>query len=124
MPSNPKKHVSLIFFSTVLSAFSLASILNFTDPFSSSWTTFAFFYISLFLVSVGSFTLLGLALRYFFAQGLFLVNLGISFRQGLLLALLIVTSFFLLSQGLLYWWVEASLILFLASVEALFNLKI
>lgn len=124
MSANPKRQVTLLISSTLLSAFSLASIINFTDPTSASWITFTFFYFGLFLLALGICTLIGLALRQILSPGLYVVNLSASFRQGLLLAVLIVVSFVLLSKSLLFWWVEGSLILFLAAVEAFFNLKV
>ncbi|HVY67987.1 MAG TPA: hypothetical protein VHA30_03800 [Patescibacteria group bacterium] len=123
MAANPKTQTSLLVFSTFLAAFSLASIISFTDPKAASWITFAFFYASLFLFSLGIFTLLGLGLRQWLAPGLYVLNLGHSFRQALLLALLITISVILLSKHLLFWWVEASLILFFAAIEAFLNLK-
>ena len=124
MSSNPKKQLSLIFFSTLLAAFSLGSIINFTDPGSASWLTFGFFYASLFLTTLGLFTLIGMGLRHWLSLGLYILDLRASFRQALLIALLIVISFWLLSVRLMFWWVELSLILFLAAVEAFLNLKV
>jgi len=124
MTINPKKQLSLIVFSTVLAAFSLGSIISFTDPASASWITLGFFYASLFLTALGIFTLIGMGLRHFLALGLYIANLSASFRQALLIALLIVISFWLLSVRLMFWWVELSLILFLAAVEAFLNLKV
>ena len=124
MSSNPKKQLTLIISSAVLAGFSLASIISFTDPASSSPLTFCFLYASLFLLVLGVFTLIGLGLRQWLWPGLYVVNLGNSFRQALLVGVLIVASFILLSKGLLFWWVEASLILFLAFVEAFLNLKV
>ena len=124
MSSNPKKHVLLIAFSTALAGFSLGSIISFTEPQQASLITFIFFYLSLFLVTLGLFTLFGLAVRQFVWPGLYIVNLSNSFRQAVLIAILIVVSFILLSKGLLFWWVEASLILFLAALEGFLNLKV
>ena len=124
MPINPKTQVSLIIFSTVLAGFSLASIISFTDPLTASWITFGFFYASLFLLILGLASLAGLALRQWLWPGHYIANFANSFRQALLISLLVAISFFLLSQKLLFWWVEASLILFLAAVEAFLNLKV
>ncbi len=124
MSSNLKQQAGIIAFSTLLAGFSLASIINFTVPSSASPATFSFFYLSLFLLSLGSFTLLGLLLRKWLPGGLYVNNLSNSFRQAFLLSLLIIISFFLLSKGLMFWWVEASLILFFAFLEAFLNLKI
>lgn len=124
MSNNPKQQVSLIIFSTILAAFSLASIINFTDPANASVLTFIFFYLSLFLLTLGLFALAGLALRQWLWPGLYVINLGNSFRQAFLIAVLILISFLLLSKNLLFWWVELSLILFLAAVEGFLNLKV
>lgn len=124
MLANPKNQVFLISFSTLLAGFSLASIVNFTDPASSSNLIFGFFYASLFLLSLGLFTLIGLGLRQWMSPGLYVTNFANSFRQALFIALLIVLSFLLLSKRLLFWWVEASLILFFLTLEAFLNLKV
>ncbi len=124
MFKSPKQQVAFIGASTVLALFSLASIISFTDPFTASWITFAFFYLSLFLSALGIFTLLGLWLRQILKQKVYVINLSNSFRQALLFSLLIATSFLLLSRQLLFWWVELSLILFLLFAEIFFNLKI
>lgn len=122
--ADPKRQVSLIAFSTALAIFSLASIINFTDPAADSWISFAFFYTSLFLTALGLLTLLGLGLRQRLWPGLYLVNLSNSFRQAFLIAVLIVISFLLLSNRLLFWWVEGSLILFFLALETFLNLKV
>jgi len=124
MLSNPKRQVALIILSTCLAVFSLASIINFTDPSKTSWVTFAFFYASLFLTILGAFALLGLTLRQWLWPGHYVINLTNSFRQSFLIAILITVSFLLLSQRLLFWWVEMTLILFLGAVEAFLNLKV
>jgi hypothetical protein len=124
MSANPKQHLFLLVFSTALAAFSLASIVNFTDPQTASWVTLGFFYASLFLFNLGIFTLLGLLLRQWLWPGLYIINLSNSFRQAVLISILVAVSFWLLSARLLFWWVEASLILFLAAVEAFLSLKV
>jgi len=124
MSTNPKQQVTLIIFSTFLACFSLGSIVTFTDPTSSSWVTFGFFYASLFIFCLGLFALIGLGLRQKLYPGHYVMNLGNGFRQGFFIAILTVVSFLLLSKHLLFWWVELSLILFLAAVEAFLNLKI
>lgn len=120
----PRQQVILIAFSTVLAAFSLFSIITFTDPYQASFVTHGFFYISLFLTALGLLTLIGLGIRELFDRRLFVVNLSNSFRQALLVSILIVISFSLLAKGLLFWWVELSLILFLLFVEIFINLKV
>jgi hypothetical protein len=124
MSVNPKQQLTLIGLSTFLAGFSLASIVNFTDSADSSWVTFGFFYASLLIFCLGLFTLIGLGLRQKLLPGHYVINLSNSFRQGFFIAILIVASFVLLSKHLLFWWVEASLVLFLASLEAFLNLTV
>ena len=124
MPTNPKSQITLLVASTFLAAFSLASIVNFTDPLTASWITFTCFYFSLFITVLGTFTILGLLFRQWLWPGRYVINLNNGFRQALLVAILVTVSFLLLSHRLLFWWMEASLILFLIFVEAFLTLKV
>ncbi|MDR3642931.1 MAG: hypothetical protein P4L74_04870 [Candidatus Doudnabacteria bacterium] len=124
MSTGPKQQLSIIGFSTFLALFSLAAIINFTDPTQASWITFGFFYVSLFLFFLGIFTLAGLSIRQWLAPGHYVKNLGSSFRQGFLASLLVSISFLLLADRLLFWWVEATLILLFVIIEVFLNLKI
>jgi hypothetical protein len=108
----------------LIAAFSLAAIINFSDPFVASRITLLFFYLSLFLFSLSLFTIIGLILRQWLWPKIFVVNLSHSFRQAFLLSILVCASFGLLASRLLFWWVELSLLLFLLCIEILFNLKI
>jgi len=124
MLRNSNQQIFLLGLSSLLAGFSLISILLFTDPFSAGLLTFIFLYLSLFIFCVGAFTLLGQLVRRLLEKGLFIHNLGVSFRQAILLAIFVAACLELQSQGLLYWWVSGSLLLFLATLEAFFKLKI
>jgi hypothetical protein len=124
MSQAPKKQITLMLLSVALALFSLASIITFTDPYESSWLTHSFFYLSLFILLLGSLTVAGLALRQWLTHNLYVVNFSHSFRQAVLISLLLVISLILKANGLMFWWVEGSLILFLIFVEILANLKI
>ena len=123
MLEKAKTQIILILFGTLLCLFSLGSIIAFTDPYSAGLLTHISFYLSLFLAVTGLFTVLGLGMRQRFVRGsIYLVNLSASFRQALLLGILVVTSLILQSQGLLLWWVELTLVLFLIFIELFMNL--
>jgi hypothetical protein len=124
MEQTPKQNLSFLSLSTLLALFSLACIVNFTDPYKSGWLTFTFFYISIFLVSLGLLTIIGLIIRQWLSPNLYIVNLSHSFRQALLISILVVASFALQAEHLLYWWVEGSLILCLIFLEVFLNLKV
>lgn len=119
-----KKQIFLITFGSLLAGFSLASIIVFTDPYDAGSITHIFLYVSTFLLSLGFFTLLGLVIRHYTSHAVHMVNMGNSFRQAFLISTLICASLFLQSQDLLFWWVEASLILFFIAIEAFLNLKV
>ncbi len=118
-----KIHITLILAGTILAAFSLGSIVTFTDPAKSSVLVFLFLYTSIFLACLGFFTAAGILIRRKFVPNVYVITLEHSFRQALLLSLLITLSMVLQGQRLLYWWVELTFILFLICVEAFFNLN-
>lgn len=120
----PKNYLRLIALSSLLAGFSLLAIVFFTNPYQSSRLTFVFFYISLFLTSLGAFTLVGVGLRQWISREVYILSLSASFRQAILISLLLVISFLLLALGLWHWWVEFSLILFFLFVEIFFTLKV
>lgn len=124
MLDKPKKQVQTLVLSSILAFISLIAIVFWTDPYEVGWFTKGFFYLSMFLFCLGSFTLLGLYFRQNFLNTLYVINLKHSIRQAILVSVLICVTFLLSSQGLAYWWVEASLILFLLFFEIFFNLKI
>lgn len=123
MFKNFKHQIYSILGATLLSAFSLVSIIMATNPEEASVATFCFFYLSIFLLSFGCFTLLGLGIRRWLAPKMFVQNYFVSLRQAVLVALLVVASLMLLGHHLLFWWVEASLVLLLLSVEFFMSLK-
>ncbi len=118
-----KIHISLILAGTFLAAFSLGSILTFTDPANAGILVFLFLYTSIFLTCLGIFTAAGILIRRKFVPSVYIVTLEQSFRQAMLLSFLITLSMVLQGQRLLFWWVELTLILFLICIEAFFNLN-
>jgi hypothetical protein len=118
-----KKHIGILIFGTLLAAFSLGSIITFTDPGTTGFITLTFFYVSLLLTSLGVFTTVGVVIRYAFFGGMYVTNLSHSFRQAMLVSFLIIVSLILLRLGLLFWWVEITLIMFLVFFELFLSLK-
>lgn len=119
----PKKQIFILTVSAILAAFSLASILNFTDPYESGIAVFAFFYISIFLLSFSVFTLTVFLVKRWLWPHIYLNDLSASFRQGLIIALFLTLLVILQLNGILFWWLEISLILFLVIFEIFINLK-
>lgn len=119
----PKQQITILSISAITAAFSLASIINFTDPYKAGWIIFVFFYISLFLLSFSVLTLMSFGLKRWLWPKIYLSDLSASVRQGILLAIFISLSIGLQMNGILFWWLELSLILFLIVIEIFINLK-
>jgi len=122
MAETVKTHLWYIGAGTILSGFSLGSIVGFTDPESAGWITHLLFFLSLFLFTVGLFSLLGIWVRQRLRPGLYVIHLAASFRQALFIGIFVTLSLLLSVLGLLFWWVEALLILFLIVTEIFLNL--
>lgn len=122
MLEKAKTHFIFLTIGIILCAFSLFSIIRFTDPFAAGAITHLLLYLSVFLLCLGLFTLIGILVRQRFFYGIYIANLITSFRQAILLAILLTGSLFLQAQGLRFWWVELILILFLIVLETFFNL--
>lgn len=123
MLETPSQQIRSIVLSSFLALCSLVSIVLLTDPYSSSYFTFIFFYLSLFLFFLGLLTIVGLWLRKKTSSNLFAVNLTSSFRQGLIVSIFILSFFMLQANNLNFWWVQASLIIFLFFLELYFHIK-
>src|SRR3989344_7993674 len=118
----PNRQIFILSLSAFLAAFSLFSILNFTDPYSASWIVFVFFYLSLFLLSFSALTLFAFGLKRWLWPKIYLSDLSGSLRQGLLLAIFITFTIILQLNGILLWWLELSLILFVILLEIFLNI--
>ncbi len=122
MLEKAKTHFIFLALGIALCGFSVFSIIRFTDPSTTGAVTHVLLYISLFLLCLGLFTLLGTLIRQKFFYGIYIANLTTSFRQAILLATLFTGSLYLQSLGLRYWWLQLILILFLVALEIFFNL--
>jgi hypothetical protein len=120
---NTKSQVIILIFSFVLSAFSFASIINFTDPFTASKTIFVFFYLNLFLLVFSGVCLTALVLKRWFWPKMFLLDFASSLRQGLLLGFFFTVAVLLQINGLLFWWLEITMLILLVFLELLFTIK-
>jgi hypothetical protein len=96
--------------------------INQTSPFMAGHLSVILFYVLLFGFVVACITPVGLSIRRRFATAPFGVLLKSAFRQSVALAILAVVSLVLQSQGLLSWFVAASLLLFFLSVEVFLSI--
>lgn len=89
-----------------------------TSPDSAGAVGFALFFISFYVALVGTFALIGLALRKVLMRSeLPAKQVWVSFRQSFSFAFLVVAALFLQSKELLYWWNIVFLIIALTFVE-------
>jgi len=96
-------------------------VLYSIDPTSAGWLGFVFFYATLSVALVGTFSIAGAGLRVWFKrQELASRHVSRSFRQSILLACLIMGSLALVSQGLFTWWVMTLLVAMVGLVELVF----
>lgn len=94
-------------------------VLNYTAPGGGFLAVF-FFYCSLFLAVVGSFSVLGFLIRRLVVKNDEVVfrHVRRTFRQSVLLAVLIIFALLLLSARLLTWWNGIILVIFFLFLES------
>jgi len=97
------------------------AIIYFFDPFVNGFLAMLFFYLSLFLALIGTFSLLGLFVRNIFTKDkLVFRKVIVSFRQSIWFALLIVICLYLKSANLLIFRNVVFLIFAFALLELFF----
>ena len=98
-----------------------AMVILYINPFQAGILGFLFFYVSLLLALIGTFSLAGFLIRIILIKKEVISKLvGISFRQAILFAVLIVGLLFLQSKQLLTWWNILLLVLALTILEFFF----
>lgn len=114
-----RQYLILMSIATLLCWVAWFFVLNYTTP-DSGFLTLFFFYCSLFLAILGTFSVIGFLVRRFFVKDDEVVfrHVRRTFRQSLLLAALIIFALLLLSARLLTWWNSIILIIFFLFLEA------
>ena len=93
-------------------------VVMYLDPATAGWLGFGFFYSSLFLALVGSFSLIGLGFRLYILQSeVVFRQVSVAFRQALSFSVLMTVGLFLESKDLLTWWNAVMLVLAVTLVE-------
>lgn len=110
---------------TLLCTAAWVQIIRTSDPHTAPWFIFFFFYATLFLALVGSFTLGGFFWRIWRKREAIVLfrHVRKTFRQGVLFALLVTVAAYLKSHELLAWWSTMLLILMLVLVESIILTK-
>lgn len=127
-----KNYIILMILATVALYLALLAVIYFFDPFVGGFWALVFFYLSLFLALVGTFSVSGLLFRLVFTKNkLIFTKVIVSFRQGIWFSLLIIVSLilrrldlFALVNLILLIFAFAVLELFFMSYKAKPSLKI
>lgn len=91
------------------------------DPTAAGMLGFTFFYLTLAVALLGSFSIIGAAVRTWIRPDeLVSRHVARAFRHGILFSGLVIGSLILLSRQLLTWWVMILLVLLLALIELAF----
>lgn len=107
---------------TIICWVALALVIRSTDPTTAPWFIFFFFYASLLLALLGTFTLLGFLWRIWQHREavVLLRHVRKTFRQGILFAALVTGALYLRAHSWLTWWSILVLLFALVVIESLF----
>jgi len=115
------KYLILMSLASVVCWVALGLVIFYMNPTSSGVVALSFFYVSLFLAVVGTFAVIGFALRSKIMGGeLIFHQVAIAFRQAFWFGILAVVSLWLQSRGILTWYNLILLILALVVIEFFF----
>lgn len=107
---------------TIICWVAWALVIRSTDPMTAPWFIFFFFYASLLLALLGTFTLLGFLWRIWQHREavVLLRHVRKTFRQGILFAALVTGALYLRANSWLTWWSILVLLFVLVVIESLF----
>lgn len=117
-----KQYLAAMSLGTILCWVTWWLLISGTDPTVAPWFVFFFFYASLFLALLGTFTLLGFLWRISQQkhEEVLFRHVRKTFRQGVFFAFLVSMALYLKSNDLFNWWSTLLLILFLVTAESIF----
>lgn len=117
-----KHYIGFMLLGTIICWVAWALVAGSTDPTHSPWYIFFFFYASLFLALVGSFSVIGFTASHIKHKqpSVLFAHVKKSFRQGILLAMIVVASLYMKAADMLTWWSALLLIFSLLVFESVF----
>jgi hypothetical protein len=116
-----KKYLFPLIFGSLVALAGLILVLAYVDPYTAGWLAHVFFYLTLFLATMGIVTVLNLVFRHKFFPGIYAELFRISLRQGILIAVLITGLVFFEAANVLYWWVALTFALLIIAIESFFS---
>lgn len=101
-----RQYLTLMSIGTLLCWVAFVVVLSGVDPTGASMLEFLFFYASLFLGLLGTFSVFGFLLRRLFLKDddVLFRHVRHTFRQSLIISLVIIFLLILTAQNLLTWW--------------------
>lgn len=113
------QYLSLMLFGSSLGWLGWFLTMWLVDPFEASTLEKSFFYISLFLALVGSFSVIGLLVRRYIVKRdeLIFRHVKNAFRQSVFIAVIIIFTLILQSLNLLTWWNAPILVVLVVLIE-------
>lgn len=118
------RYLTIIGIAGVLSWVAWIVVLYKLDPFESTGLALAFFFLSLFVALVSTFTVLGFYFRVWLNKNeIYYNHINIAFRQGLLLTFIALGCLLFQLLGVLTWWSGLLYIAAITLVEFYFMAK-
>ena len=117
-----KHYMGFMLLGTVLCWVAWGLVAGSTDPTNAPWYIFFFFYASLFLALMGSFSVIGFLVSHVKHKqpSVLFAHVKKSFRQGILLAMIVVASLYMKGHDVLSWWSALLLVFSLVVFESVF----
>jgi hypothetical protein len=113
-----RKYLIFLTACTALCWLTFGLAVNYTNPNTAGWLGFSFFYLSLFVSIVGTFSLVGFVFRMVFNKDEKIYKkIDISSRQSIILGLLFIIALVLQSQRFLTWWNFVILLVIVSLIE-------
>lgn len=116
-----KKYLIPLILGSLVALTGFIFVLLYVDPYTTGTLGHLFFYLTIFLATIGIVTTLTLLFRQRFFPGIYAELFRISLRQAVLVAILVTGLVYLEAQNILYWWVGLTLGLFLIAIESFFS---
>ena len=118
------RYISIIALAAVLSWVSWLLVIFKLSPYESMGISLAFFFLTLFIALVASFSVLGFYFRVWLLKNeIFYKHINIALRQGFFLALITVFCLVFQMIRVLHWWSGMLLIVITVLLEAYFSSK-
>jgi len=116
------KYISIIGFAGVMGWLGLIVVINKISPIESMALALPFFFITLFIALVCTFTVFGFYFRlWLYRNEIFYQHIWVSFRQALLLSVITIFCFAFQMMRVLTWWSGLLLVAIAVLLESYFS---